>query len=123
MKTGCTLRVSSFNIQEAFHVVETIALNDHNRNASLKVKRKAFRRQHRSRISMEQESLWSQMKNNYTIENAIIDRTMLESFIKNYTNNYYDPIDYLFTINHPSCNIITTDSDFSSDSSLALYTL
>jgi len=121
-RAGCSLRISSFNIQEAFHVVETIALKDFNKkNSPPDISRKDFRKRFRSSVSVTQASLWTQFKNNYSIEDAIANQAMLESFINRYTHHFYDPIDYLFTTNHPTCSIITSDRDFSSDPTLTVY--
>jgi len=121
-KSGCSLRISSFNVQEAFHVVETLALKAYNDANNTDMKRKAFRKNFRSVTSIEQSSLWCQIKENYTIEDAVATKDMLESFIKSYNQHYCDPIDYLLTENHPSCAIITSDPDFSQDSSLSVFT-
>jgi len=118
---GCSLRVSSFNIQEVFHVVETLAHDVYQKSSGMNVSRKKFRLQNRYNISVAQASLWNQLKANYCIENAIINQTMLESFIKDYNRHFYDPIDYLFTKNHPTCNIITSDQDFSSDPAITIF--
>jgi len=121
-KSGCSLRVSSFNVQEAFHVIETLELNSYNSKQSTPLSRKSFRNKYRSYIGTQASALWSQIKSNYQIENAIINRDMLDEFINNYTHYRYDPIDYLLTANHPTCNIISSDYDFSSDPAISVYT-
>jgi len=115
------LRISSFNVQEAFHVVETLAFADY-KATDANAKRKDFRKQYRSQVATMQLAMWGQLKANYLIEGAIANKSMLEDFIKNYVNHLYDPVDYLFVANHPTCNIITSDSDFSSDPAITVYT-
>ena len=120
-QSGCSLRISSFNVQEAFHIVETLAFKNY-KSANANATRKTFRKQSRNQVGTMQSAMWSQLKGNYSIENALADKSMLESFIKNYVSHLYDPVDYLFAANYPTCNIITSDSDFSSDPAITVYT-
>ena len=123
---GCSLHVSSFNVQEAFHVVEDIAFKGHNKMLENEGKKdmpkKRFRKEYRNQIGKLQASLWKQLRENYIIETASANREMLEAFVEDYTQHLYDPIDYLFTLNYPTCNIITADRDFSNDSTINVYT-
>jgi len=121
-KQGCSLCISSFNVQEAFYVVETIAYNTYKDSSSSDIKRKDFRKKYRSAIGGEESSLWNQLKENYIIENAVISREMLEAFIVSYNRQCYDPIDFLFTENHPECAVITSDPDFIQDPLLSVFT-
>ena len=122
-KTKCSLCISSFNIQEAFHVVETVDLKAYRDAKNVEISRKAYRKKYRTETGVAQSSLWGQLKENYTIEDAIVNKNMLESFIKKYNEQYYDPIDYLFTENHPECCVVTDDPDFQSDDSLSVFTI
>jgi len=124
-RLGCSLRISSFHAQEAFHVTETLAYENYKKsvlNPERSIRRKEFRKQYRKQVGVTQSSLWNQLKSNYAIETSIIDEGMLETFIRDYGLYSYEPIDYLFTKNHPKCGIITSDADFESDSAIAVYT-
>ena len=117
-KQGCQLCVSSLNIQEVMHVVETIEFN----NLTSKVNRKEFRKKNRNNIAVKQVSLWNQIKQNYIILNAYLEKSMLNDYVCSYNCHSYEPVDFLFKKNHPMSNIITADKDFYDDKSLTVYT-
>jgi len=84
--------------------------------------RKAFRKSHRSSIATEVTSLWGQLKSNYDVDGESVAQGELEKFVQGYKSHLYDPIDFLVVANHPICNIITNDSDFSTDPTVTVYT-
>jgi DNA-binding transcriptional regulator YhcF (GntR family) len=119
---GCSLRISTLTVQEAFYAIETAAFLTYRNDTKTDISRKSFRRQQRNEVHTMQMSLWKQVKANYSIENASVNTDMLESFIEEYLHHYYDPIDYLLKSNYPELNIITNDGDFSNDASINVFT-
>ena len=121
-KAGCNLCVSSLNVQEAFHAIETIAYNKHKSLSGLRTTRKEYRRRYRCFVLNQVQSLWVQLKENYSIMETSVTIDMLNSFIGGYEKHYYDPVDFLFTKNHLGCNVITDDGDFSADPIITMFT-
>ena len=129
-KNGCSLVVSSLNLQEAFNAIErtcwicyqeSLPKGDPNR----KMSRKDFRcnKAQRQKVKSAQRAFLNQIKQFYKIEPECVSENELTNYMDNLEKHQYDPIDYVISSHYGALGIITDDKDFTYDNGITVYRL
>lgn len=118
-------------IQELFHCIENEEYKLYCKKNKLKTGsfgKKKFRAlpHERSKLQKKLNTSFIEIKNFYDIIDSHLHQLDLDSYVSNYTNHLYDPIDYLTISKQCSfsvapVNIITDDKDFQNDPSINVY--
>lgn len=125
---GNKICVSALNLQELCHTFENNEYQQYkivnNKDDSFTKKKYRNIAEERQRLAKDLNDKHLEISEQYSVINGNVSNEMIKHFIEDYTEHFYDPVDFI-TVNYNSngiTNFITDDSDFKRDSRLTIYT-
>lgn len=122
----CNIIVSTFSIQELFHIIEKKEHQKYCDKNSIKMHIKDYRKLSSERLNIKNilSVMMSEIKINYAIKNGSVDITNINSFIQSYDVHTCDPIDYILSQNFDlnTTFFVSDDKDFKTITGINLIT-